>query len=321
VVNEHEPVSADATTGPLVAVGETMVSFVSRDGSVDYRAVAAGAESNVAVATARLGLPARWISRLGDDPLGDLIQGVVADAGVVVDAVRDPDRPTGVMVKHVSAAGTRSQYYRAGSAASALGPEDLARVDGAGWVHLTGITPALSTDAANLVRAIIEHRKGRVSFDLNYRAPLWPDAAAASEVLLPLASASEVVFIGDDEAALLLGTTDDDEIATRILQRPEQELVVKRGADGAAVVGSGGRVWVPGLPADVVDLTGAGDAFAAGYLAARHSGWAPGDRLRLGHVLGSRVVGVVEDVLPPLQLTELRDLSREWVGSRWIQAQ
>jgi 2-dehydro-3-deoxygluconokinase len=225
------------------------------------------------------------------------------------------------MVKHVSAAGTRSQYYRAGSAASALGPEDLDRIDGAGWVHLTGITPALSPSAADLVHAIIEHRNGRVSFDVNYRAALWPDASTAVEILLPLGRRSEVVFIGDDEAELLFGTADADELVDLIL-RPDddggdRELVVKRGADGAVVMGLGEPVWVPGLAADLVDPTGAGDAFAAGYLAARRSGWPPADRLRLGHLLGSRVVGVLDDVPPAFSSDEMVELTLDRLRSRW----
>lgn len=317
VGNEQLPSTAETSIEPLVSIGETMVAFVSQDRSAQYRAVTAGAESNVAVGTARLGCPARWVSRLGDDPLGDLIEEAVAGAGVTVEVVRDRDRPTGVMTKHVTAAGTRSQYYRSGSAASALGPDDLDRVGEAAWVHLTGITPALSSSAAALVQSILEQRHGRVSFDVNYRPALWPDPAAAAEVLVPLARRADVVFIGDDEAELLLGTSRDDEIADRILYRPDQELVVKRGARGAAVLGPGEPVWVPGLPADVVDPTGAGDAFAAGYLVARRSGWDPADRLRLGHVMGSRVVGVLEDVPPTFSPTELRGLSPDGIGARW----
>lgn len=294
-----------------------MIAFVSRDGSTLYRAVPAGAESNVAVGTTRLGLPARWVSRLGDDPLGELIEAAVAEAGVVVDVDRDAVRPTGVMTKHVNPAGTRSRYYRAGSAASALGPGDRERLGGAGWIHVTGITPALSPSAAALVGSIVEQSPEPVSFDINYRAALWADPAEAADALIPLARRAAVVFIGDDEAESLLATSEDDEVAQQLLDRPGQELVIKRGARGAAVVNSAERVWIPGLPADLVDATGAGDAFAAGYLSARRWGWDLSDRLRLGHVMGSRVVGVLDDVPPPFDPAELGALSPAWVRSRW----
>ena len=167
-----------------------------------------------------------------------------------------------------------------------------------------------------MVQTIIERRKGQVSFDVNYRPALWADGAVAAEVLLPLARQAEVVFIGDDEAEMLVGTSDDDELASLILSRTGQELLVKRGAEGAAVVGLDTPVWVPGLAADLVDPTGAGDAFAAGYLAARRSGWPPADRLRLGHVMGSRVVGVLDDVPPPFTAAERRQLSPAGIRSR-----
>ncbi|NNC74959.1 MAG: sugar kinase, partial [Acidimicrobiia bacterium] len=107
-----------------VSIGETMIAFANTDDPRHYEAVVAGAESNVAMGQARLGLPARWVSRLGEDPLGALVADVVSGSGVDVDVVHDPHRPTGVMTNYVTPDGTRGQYYRAGSAASALSVDD-----------------------------------------------------------------------------------------------------------------------------------------------------------------------------------------------------
>jgi 2-dehydro-3-deoxygluconokinase len=311
----------DRTDGfDVVTLGETMVAFVSRDDPRHYLAVMAGAESNVAVGMARLGCRAQWVSRLGDDPLGRFVEESVTAGGVEVAVVRDASRPTGVMTKHVSDSGTRSQYYRSESVARELIADDLLRAGSARWMHVTGITAALSPSAAGLVEAVLDRRAGHtggVSLDVNYRPPLWPDAATAAEVLLPLARRADVVFVGNDEAEALFGTFDDGALADLILERDDQELVLKQGALGASVATRDGTTFQPALAVDVVDETGAGDACAAGYLAGRLFGWPVEARIRLGHLMGSRVVGVLEDVPPPFEAVELEGLSPGRLATRW----
>ncbi len=312
-------------TEPLdaVCIGETMVAFVSRDELRHYLAVTAGAESNVAIGMARLGCRTRWVSRLGDDPLGLLVEQSIAATGVEVAAIRDGARPTGVMTKHVTESGTQAQYYRSESAARSLSVDDLQRAGRAKWMHVTGITPALSTSAADLVTAVVERQtghEGRVAFDVNLRPALWPDLATAAGVLLELSRRADIVFIGDDEAEALFGTTKTGALAELILRRDDQELVVKRGPDHASAVGPDSEVSESALAADVVDATGAGDAFAAGYLAATCFGWPVRARLRLGHLMGSRVVGVLEDVPPAFTAAELDGLSPAALAARWAAA-
>jgi 2-dehydro-3-deoxygluconokinase len=297
-----------------------MVAFVTSTDRRRYLAVTAGAESNVAIGMAQLGCRARWVSRLGDDPLGAFIEDSIAAGGVEVAVVRDSERPTGVLTKHVTDSRSHVQYYRSQSAARTLSIDDLRRVGATRWMHVTGITAALSTSAAGLVDAVMERRTGhagRVSFDVNHRPALWPDPAAASRLLLSHCRRADVVFIGDDEAEALLGTSEAGRLSEMILRREDQELVLKRGGAGASVVTGGGETFEPALPVDVIDPTGAGDAFAAGYLAASCFGWPAQARLRLGHLLGSRVVGVLEDVAPPLSPAELDSLSPDDLAAQW----
>ncbi len=304
----------------VVCIGETMVSFVATDDPYLYRAIVAGAESNVAMDMARLGCRTGWVSRIGDDPFGRLVEQWVASAGVEVSVVRDPERPTGLMIKHPAGSEKVSSYYRSQSAARVLHPDDLQRVAGSRWVHVSGITPALSPSAADLVRAVVEGYFGEdtlVSFDVNLRESLWPDTPKAAETLLPLARAADVVFIGDDEAAVLFGTESSDALADLILRRDDQELVVKRGPGEASTITFDGEISVPALPTRAIDVTGAGDAFAAGYLAGCCFGWPVVARLRLGHILASRVVASTDDVLGVLSDEELEGLSPEALATTW----
>jgi len=291
----------------LVTLGETMAAFV-RDGRTDrFRVATAGAESNVAAGLAQLGCRTRWLSRLGDDELGHLVADSIADNGVDVVVDWDAERPTGLCVKEVAGGGTRMRYYRSSSAARHLDRMDLSYLDEAPWIHLTGVTPALSPQDCSVVASVLSGARGRsrVSFDVNYRPALWPDAAAAADTLIPLARLADVVFIGEDEAEALVGSTSVDDVAGALLRTADQQLVFKRGAGAVTLISSEGRHSEPATPVDIVDLVGAGDAFAAGYLAGSIWGWSAPSRLKLGHFFAARVIGVTADVGPRIAVPDL----------------
>src|ERR671934_1813319 len=132
-----------------------------------------GAECNFAIALTRLGLRCGWQSLLGDDELGRLILQGARGEGVDVSRVRlVAGHPTGLYLKQFVAGTTQVFYYRKGSAASTLGPEDLDLdyFKSARWLHLTGITPALSASCRAAVERAFELAADyslSVSFDPN----------------------------------------------------------------------------------------------------------------------------------------------------------
>jgi 2-dehydro-3-deoxygluconokinase len=282
----------------VLTLGEAMVALRS-DGPVaagaSFASHVVGAESNLAIALTRLGHSARWVSRLGAGPLGDLVLGRLRGEGVRVDhVVRDPDRPTGLMiVERRTSDLTRVEYRRAGSAASALTPTDVDAALGAGsrLVHLTGITPALSPSAGDCVlhAAHTAHAAGAlVSLDVNYRARLW-SRADASDTLRSLAGLVDVVVASDDELDLLADGDETAAVAT-LLDQGATHVAVKRGADGASLWTGGQRYDVAAIPVTSVDPLGAGDAFSAGLLSGLLDALPPEQCLRRGAVLGAFAV-------------------------------
>jgi 2-dehydro-3-deoxygluconokinase len=272
----------------LLAIGETMamvapVTAERLTDASDFRLDAGGAESNVAAHVASFGHSAQWFSRLGDDALGHRIARQLSERRVDVSrVVFDAAHPTGVYFKDP---GHGVRYYRAGSAASHLAPEDAASLDlhGVGIVHVSGITAAISASAAAFLDAVIDraHAGGvRVSFDVNHRAALW-DALSAASPLAALARRVDLVFVGRDEAETLWQTT--DAASVRALLPDVDELVVKDGDVGATAFVGAHAVFVPALSVEVVEAVGAGDAFAGGYLAALLDGAPPSERLQRGH--------------------------------------
>lgn len=283
-MNQQDP----GPRGGLLAVGETMAMLTPAQptsiGEADlFRLDAGGAESNVAAHVAALGHDAAWFSALGDDPLGRRILAQLAERGVDVTAVRiDPAHPTGLYVKDP---GAGVHYYRSGSAAAHLGPDDAARVclDATAVVHVSGITAAISRSAAAFLDRVIDRATGAgvlVSFDVNHRPALW-DVATAAPTLLALARRADLVFVGRDEAEDLWGTTASEDVRALLPDVPE--LVVKDGAVGATVFAGGEMAFRPARTVRLVDLVGAGDAFAGGYVAALLDGAGLAERLEAGH--------------------------------------
>jgi 2-dehydro-3-deoxygluconokinase len=280
----------------VITAGETMALMVPPGpGRLRHAASLAlsigGAESNVAIGLARLGIPSSWISVLGDDELGELILNRLRAEGVDTTAVRRiSDRPTGLYLREEVAGRLRVYYYRSGSAAATLAPHafEASILSGAAFLHLTGITGALSPECAEFLPWAAKSARDagvRVSYDVNYRSRLWAPAAAraATEALLPFI---DVLLVGHEEALALWGW--ETGVALEQLSKAgPAEVVLKLGADGCAAVIDGEQLTSPGFPARQLDPIGAGDAFDAGYLAATLWGWAPEKRLRTANAMGA----------------------------------
>ena len=319
---ERKQIVSSTARPDVVCLGETMVTFLpSRPGRLAdvpaFERAIGGAESNVACALVGAGHSARWVSRVGTDGFGDHLLAAVAARGVDVGAVgRDPRRPTGIYFRTRGerpttlggAEGGQAEvvYYRAGSAASAMSPHtvDLAAVDDARVLHVSGITAALSAGCLDLMRVLTGPREGRplVSFDVNYRVGLWDRAPGEPGVLLDLARGCDVVFAGEDEAAAAWGVTGGPAAVRAALPEPGV-LVVKQGAVGAtAFVRRGGAddvVTVPALRVDVAAAVGAGDGFAAGFLSGTLRGLPVRERLRHGHLTAAAALTEPGDLAEP----------------------
>lgn len=307
----------DVGVSEVLCVGEAMAVLTPLDldslaRTETLRLSIAGAESSVARYLSDLGHHCRWVSRVGDDPFGRRIIATLTAHGVDTSLVRvDPAAPTGVYFKDPAPAGTSVYYYRSGSAAAGMCAADLASLPLAGTrlVHLSGITPALSADCAALVEDLIDQAGAAgalVSFDVNYRAGLWSKDAAAP-VLRRLARRADVALVGRDEARALWHT--DTTASVHRFLDPRGVLVVKDGAIGATEFAGGKATFRPALPVRVVEPVGAGDAFAAGYLAGMLRGWPPARRLALGHRLAARALRGLDDYVPVRPAERLRLLS------------
>lgn len=262
----------------VITFGESMVLFSPGEKGPlrhihQFSKSIAGAESNVAIALARLGNHVGWFSKLGDDEFGRYIEFMVRGEGIDVSRIRrDGKHQTGLLFKelfeHVN---PNVYYYRKDSAASYLQPEDLDEeyLSQTKILHITGITPAISLSARKTVFKaidIVKNAGGFISFDPNIRLKLW-SKEEAKDVLVSLCEKADILFPGIDEGEMLLGISDPDAIIDKFHEMGASTIALKLGKEGCLVSNAKERHYVKGYKVEKIeDSVGAGDGFAAGFL-------------------------------------------------------
>ncbi len=288
----------------IVGIGESMLTLRRSANGDSFDWEIGGAESNVLRYCAALGASTAWVSRVGEDLAGDLVVDTVAQAGVDVSRVaRVPDYQTGIMIKEKSAGIQQIRYYRRESAASTMAEcnVDLGFLRSARILHLTGITLALSESCRQLLGLLLnpQHRRNglgpKLAFDVNWRPAIWSSESSPGETLRVATNQADIAFVGLDEANKIWNAPTVSELR-KLLPNPEI-LVVKDAERGAYAIVDSATHFVKALRGPVVEPVGAGDAFAAGVLAATFV--YPGDVsswLRLGHITAMSALAQASDV-------------------------
>ncbi|NHN61100.1 MULTISPECIES: bifunctional 2-dehydro-3-deoxygluconokinase/2-dehydro-3-deoxygalactonokinase [Halorussus] len=269
----------------LVTFGETMLRLSPPDGerletAHDLEFRAAGAESNVAVAAARLGADAAWTSKLPDSPLGRRVVSGLRRHGVETDVAWSDEGRQGTYYLEYGGKprGTNVIYDRTGAAVTTAETDELPvdRIREAEAFHTSGITPALSptleSTTADLLAAAGDAGTA-TSFDVNYRSKLW-EPAEARETLEALFPDVDLLMVAERDARKVLGREGDaGEIAAGLAEEFDFEtVVVTRGEDGALARHDGETYEQPAIETDTLDPIGTGDAFLGAFLARRLAG-------------------------------------------------
>ncbi|QNK72395.1 sugar kinase [Variovorax sp. PAMC28562] len=290
--------------------GEAMLLLVAdRPGPLEnaeyFYKRTAGAETNVAIGLARLGLKVGWASRLGTDSMGRYLIAAMKGEGIDCShVICDAAQRTGFQFKGRVTDGSDPpvEYHRKGSAASQMGPADVdeAWLRSARHLHATGVFAAISDTSlqAALKTMDVMRAAGRtISFDPNLRPTLWTSTEAMRHWINELASRADWVLPGLEEGSLLTGETEPEAIAKFYRRLGAKLVVVKLGAQGAyydSDVAGTGRIEGFAV-AEVIDTVGAGDGFAAGVVSALLEGKSVPEAVRRGAWIGARAVQVLGD--------------------------
>jgi sugar/nucleoside kinase (ribokinase family) len=293
----------------VVTFGEAMLLLVAEQPGPIEQAESfvkrtAGAETNVAIGLARLGLSVGWVSRLGTDSMGRYLLGAMQREGIDCShVVCDASQRTGLQFKgRVGDGGDPPvEYHRQGSAASRIAAADIdvEWLVSARHLHATGVFPALSESCLETAQRSLELMRsaGRsVSFDPNLRPTLWPTPERMREAINTLALQADWVLPGLEEGRFLTGQSSAEGIARFYCERGASLVVVKLGPEGAYFDCKAGSGRVAGFPVEkVVDTVGAGDGFAVGVISALLEGLPPEAAVRRGAWIGARAVQVLGD--------------------------
>ena len=291
-------------THDVLVAGETLIDFLpERPGPISsiegFDRRAGGAPANVAVALSRLEHTPLFWTRVGDDPFGRYLRETLAARGLPDRFVeRDPDAKTTLAFVTHDETGDRSfSFYRDGTADTRLEPgriDDDALAD-LEWVHAGGVTlsSGSSRDATLDLLERAAARGATTSFDPNARPELWPDEATFREVVREALPHVDVLKAAEEELEVLgfEGETVEERARAAIDAGPHTVFATRGGEGAVAVAGDdaprSGTAAHDGYAADVVDTTGAGDAFVAGTIAAFHEGRGLEETLAFANAVGA----------------------------------
>lgn len=288
----------------VITIGEAMVLFAAQqagplDDASSFARTTAGAELNVAIGLARLGLRVGYLTRLGQDLFGRHIAAVLTREGIDrQQVVMDAEHPTGFMLKSRSDDGSdpQIQYFRKGSAASHMQVNELSNAycAAARHLHLTGIFVGVTPSTREVVFELAARSRAAglsISFDPNLRPALWRSKDEMVACLNELSTFSDWVLPGLEEGRLMTGRDSVQGIADFYLERGAKGVVVKLGPEGAFYATPTEHGHVAGVPvARVVDTVGAGDGFAVGVISGLLEGLTPAAATARGNAIGARVV-------------------------------
>lgn len=273
------PASASASASrafDVAALGEAMVEFnQTRGDRPTYRQGFGGDTSNCAIAAARVGARAAYLTRLGDDTFGALLRTLWSREGLDTRAVEsDPNAPTGIYFITHGPGGHTFTYRRAGSAAARMSQEWLLRdaapvIRDSHWLHVSGISLAISGQARETTLHAMQIARDagtRVSFDANIRRALWTTDMALEHILRAM-RLCDLFLPGTDDVQALTGLNKPESMLDWCRANCNADVVMKMGAAGAIIDADGLRSSIPARKVEAIDATGAGDCFCGNLLA------------------------------------------------------
>lgn len=258
----------------ILSFGEPLFEFSQLPGQeaeVSYLSGFGGDTSNFSVSAARQGANVAVLAHVGGDVFGDQFVDLWQREGINTQFVeRHPTAPTGIYFISHDERGHHFTFYRKGSAASLVTPDQMpeSAIAQAKLLHTSAITHAISSNSSDSVFRAIELAKKNdtlISFDTNLRLKLWP-LERARAIIHETIRHVDFAMPSLDEAQLLTNLTDANEIADFYLELGAKNVVLKMGKDGAMVANKDGRFVAGGHKVDTVDATGAGDCFSGAFL-------------------------------------------------------
>lgn len=256
----------------VLTLGEVLIDFIPIDNNMTYRKNPGGAPANVAAGVSRLGGKAGFIGKVGDDALGRYLKNVLDEFNVSTEnMIFTKEAHTGIVLVTLDKKGERSFEFYVNPSADRLLREDEIReemFEGYGILHIGTISMINESSKRATIKAVeIAKQKGLyISFDPNLRLSLWDTEEKAKNIVFEMLDSVDILKVSDEEIKFLTGI-DDIKTALKAIQKYDIRLIlVTIGKEGVLLSYNGEIEKVEGFETEVVDTTGAGDAFVSGML-------------------------------------------------------
>jgi fructokinase len=276
--------------------GDAVVDLIP-DSDNTYLKCPGGAPANVAVGIARLGGNCAFFGRVGDDPLGRFMAEVLNQENVDVSSLKlDPEQRTSTVIVDLNDQGERSFTFMVKPSADQFTQvKDIPSFNAGEWLHCCSIAlanePSRSTTLAAM--AAMKEANGFVSFDPNLRDEVWQQPQEIRSVVMSAVQMADVVKFSEEELLYLTETSSLDEGLAELAQYSIPLVLITLGENGALAIVNGQQHQIDSISVNVVDTTGAGDAFVSGLLAylSQHDDWQQEakvvEAVRWGNVCGA----------------------------------
>ena len=249
-----------------------------------------GCAINSATALARLGLPVEVIGKVGKDPFGDFLINAISERGIGISGVKCDDQvgTSATMVMVEPDGERRFVHYIGANATLNLGDVDVEMITTASILHIAGSLVMPGIDGQPTADLLAEARAAGVTTFLD---TVWDDTGRWIDLMAPCLPQIDYFVPSLPEAQALTGLEPPEDVARALLGKGVGTVALKMGADGCLVIGdTGNAVRLPAFQVDTVDATGAGDAFAAGFIAGVWKGWSLAEAARFANAVGALCV-------------------------------
>jgi len=261
----------------IICFGEPLLEFNQTPEDGKYLPGHGGDTSNCACAAARQGAHVGCFTAVGEDPFGASFLELWEKEGIDTShVIKNPTAHTGIYFVTHSEKGHEFSYFRAGSAASLITPDDVPEeyVKSAKILHVSGISQAISDSACDAVFHAINLAKKHglsVSYDTNLRLKLWPLERAAATIHTAMRKC-DIALPGLEDAEQLTGLSNPDDIAEFYAGLGASVVALKMGRAGTLVIADARKEVIPVTPLEAIDATAAGDTFDGAFLTRLNDG-------------------------------------------------
>lgn len=279
----------------LLAVGELLVDMISNeydDGSFEcdgYTKFSGGAPSNIAMNVNRLGIRSEIVSAVGNDGFGTYLLRRLQQEGMDTKGIQRVDASTSLVVVTKSRTTPIPIFYRDADYQMTFDTSLEQRIANSKIVHFS-CWPISRTPARHTLEKVIEEARSQgllIGFDPNYHPMIWQRGEDGAQYVKSIVSKVDVIKPSEDDAERLFGKDEPFKQLEKFLELGAKLVIMTLGKDGAIVSNGKETLSFDSLATEIVDTTGAGDAFWSGFYAALIKGHSIREALHLGFAVSA----------------------------------